>query len=64
MIAEIHASILADALIDDGRRGAAAFTALQRDDQWAGPEHVLVETAAALRGHWLGGKPRHCRFPC
>lgn len=48
--------MLADALMDDGRRGAAAFAALQRDDEWAGPEHILVETAAAVRGRWLGGK--------
>jgi predicted nucleic acid-binding protein len=57
----VDASVLADALIDDGVRGAAAFAALQRDDQWAGPEHLLVESAAAVRGRWLGGKLREDR---
>lgn len=42
-----------------GRAGSgAAYAALQRDDEWAGPEHILVETAAAVRGRWLGALRR------
>lgn len=54
----VDASVLAEALTGSGERGAAAATALARDDRWAGPEHLLVETAAAIRGRWLGGKLR------
>ncbi len=52
----IDASVLVSALIDDTDTGLAADAALKRDDQWAGPEHLLVETAAAIRINWLSGK--------
>lgn len=57
----VDASVLADALTHDGDRGEAAVAALRRDDRWAGPEHLMVETAAAVRGRWLGGKLRDDR---
>ncbi len=52
----IDASVLVDALTDDTETGEAAAAALRADDQWAGPDHLVLETAAAIRGRWLGGK--------
>jgi len=49
------ASVLVAAITDDTEIGAAAFEALQADDQWAGPEHLVVETVAAMRGRWRKG---------
>ncbi|MGH3544836.1 MAG: type II toxin-antitoxin system VapC family toxin [Mycobacteriales bacterium] len=57
----VDASVLVSALIDDSAVGKAAHTALGRDDHWAGPEHVITETAAAIRGSWLAGKLTQAR---
>ncbi len=50
----IDASVLVNALVDDTATGSAAMAALEREDRWAGPEHLVVEVAAAVRGLWLG----------
>jgi predicted nucleic acid-binding protein len=43
----IDASVLADALIDDGPTGVGARSALAADSHWAAPAHVLVEVVSA-----------------
>ena len=57
----IDASVLADALIDDGPVGAAARAALAADAHWAAPSHLLVEVVSVVRGRALGGKLRPAR---
>jgi predicted nucleic acid-binding protein len=52
----IDASVLADALIDDGPVGVSARTALAADPHWAAPAHLLVEVLSVIRGRNLGGK--------
>ena len=52
----IDASVLADALIDDGPVGAAARAVLAGDSYWAAPAHLLVEVVSVIRGRTLGGK--------
>jgi predicted nucleic acid-binding protein len=52
----VDASVLADALIDDGPVGDAARTALAGDPHWAAPAHLLVEVLSVIRGRALGGK--------
>jgi predicted nucleic acid-binding protein len=52
----VDASVLADALLDDGPMGAAARTALTSDPHWAVPAHLLVEVVSVIRGKTLGGK--------
>jgi predicted nucleic acid-binding protein len=52
----VDASVLADALIDDGPVGAAARAALAADPHWAAPAHLLVEVVSVIRGRSLGGK--------
>lgn len=52
----IDASVLANALTDDGPIGEAARGELGRDDHWAAPEHLRVEVFSAVRGLALGGK--------
>jgi predicted nucleic acid-binding protein len=52
----VDASVLADALLDDGPMGAAARTALTSDPHWAAPAHLLVEVVSVIRGKTLGGK--------
>jgi predicted nucleic acid-binding protein len=52
----VDASVLTDALVDDGPIGAAARTALTNDLHWAAPAHLLVEVLSAIRGKTLGGK--------
>lgn len=50
----VDASVFTNALTDDGPWGAASRRELGEDRQWSAPEHVLVETLAAIRGLWLG----------
>ena len=57
----IDASVLADALIDDGPVGAAARAALAADAHRAAPSHLLVEVVSVVRGRALGGKLRPAR---
>lgn len=52
----VDASVLTNALTDDGPVGARSRTELARDAQWAGPEHLVVEVFSAVRGRWLGQK--------
>lgn len=49
----IDASILANALGDDGRDGLAARSELRAADAIAAPDLVDVETVAVLRRRWL-----------
>ena len=52
----IDASVLANALTDDGALGQIARAELARDDHWAAPGHVLVETFSAIRGRLPGAE--------
>ena len=52
----VDASVLADALLDDGSVGERARAALERDDHWAAPHHVHVEVLSVVRGRMLGQK--------
>jgi predicted nucleic acid-binding protein len=51
----IDASVLANALTDDGDQGGAARSALAADPYWVGPDHLIIETCSAIRGRLLGG---------
>jgi predicted nucleic acid-binding protein len=52
----VDASVLANALTDDGPIGQASRNGLARDAHWAAPEHLIVETFSAVRGRRLGKK--------
>lgn len=52
----LDASVLANALTDDGSVGVSSRAELIRDAHWAAPEHLVVETFSAVRGRYLGGK--------
>ncbi|MGL5818687.1 MAG: type II toxin-antitoxin system VapC family toxin [Phycicoccus sp.] len=52
----VDASVLVDALLDDGAAGEACWGALTADPQWAAPEHMLTEVLYATRGRVRGGK--------
>lgn len=52
----VDASVLADALVDDGATGDAARAALTRDPHWVAPGHLLIEVMSVIRGKTLGGK--------
>jgi predicted nucleic acid-binding protein len=52
----IDASVLADALTDDGDVGEQARTALTKDDHWVAPDHLIIEVMSVIRGRHLGGK--------
>ncbi|CAN5859376.1 PIN domain-containing protein [soil metagenome] len=52
----VDASVLTNALTDDGPVGARARAELARDAHWAAPEHLVVEVFSAVRGRWLGQK--------
>ncbi|MGL4178498.1 MAG: type II toxin-antitoxin system VapC family toxin [Dermatophilaceae bacterium] len=52
----VDASVLVDALLDDGVAGEASRQALTTDPQWVAPEHMLTEVLAATRGRVLAGK--------
>lgn len=52
----VDASVLTNALVDDDALGDLAREALRRDDRWAAPEHLVVETFSAVRGRLLGRK--------
>lgn len=57
----IDASVLANALTDDGPLGEVARFELGRDVHWSGPEHLVVEAFSAIRGRLLGGRIREAR---
>lgn len=50
----VDASVLADALLDDGMAGDRAREELAADDQWAAPHHLFVELLSVVRGKLLG----------
>ncbi|MGP4019746.1 type II toxin-antitoxin system VapC family toxin [Saccharopolyspora sp. 5N708] len=52
----VDASVLADALLDDGIVGDRARQSLAADDQWAAPNHIFVEIMSVVRGRLLGRK--------
>jgi predicted nucleic acid-binding protein len=52
----VDASLMVDALIDDGERGRLAAAALAADPHWAAPEHLQVEVTSAIRLRWLAKK--------
>jgi predicted nucleic acid-binding protein len=52
----IDASVLANALTDDGAVGQVARAECARDTHWSGPGHLLVETFSAIRGRLFGNK--------
>ena len=52
----VDASVLANALTDDGPLGQVARAELADDVYWSAPEHVLVEAFSAIRGRLLGGR--------
>lgn len=57
----VDASVLSNALSDDGRDGRVARTRLVRDDL-AAPDLVDVETVAVLRKRWMAGDLTDRRF--
>ncbi|MFE0132036.1 type II toxin-antitoxin system VapC family toxin [Streptomyces sp. NPDC059037] len=52
----VDASTLTEALTGDGPAGKSARARLMRDNHWAAPEHLVVETFHAVRGRLLGRK--------
>lgn len=52
----VDASVLVNALADDGPIGQASRAELRRDAHWGAPEHVVVETFSAVRGLLIGRK--------
>ena len=52
----VDASVLADALVDDGDVGKRARATLSEDTHWVAPAHLLVEVLSVVRGKVLGGK--------
>lgn len=52
----VDASVLTNALTDDGPLGVRARAELGRDPHWAAPEHFAVEVFSAIRGRLLGDK--------
>jgi predicted nucleic acid-binding protein len=57
----VDASVLSNALGDDGRDGTAARSRLVRDSL-AAPDLVDVETVAVLRKRWMAGGLSKARF--
>lgn len=58
----VDASILANALADDGADGRAARVRLTAGDDLAAPDLVDVETVAVLRKRWIAGGLSPKRF--
>lgn len=52
----VDASVLANALVYADGRGRGARAALDRDTEWAAPEHWQVEVFSVVRGLALGRK--------
>lgn len=52
----VDASVLSDALLDDGPAGDRARDELAADDQWAAPDHIFVEVMSVIRGRLLARK--------
>ena len=58
----VDASVVANAVGDDGRPGSIARARLAEADQLAAPDLVDVETVAVLRRSWLRGGLTDERF--
>ena len=58
----VDASILANALADDGADGAVARTRLAGAGELAAPDLIDVETVAVLRKRWIAGDLTDQRF--
>jgi predicted nucleic acid-binding protein len=58
----VDASIIANALGDDGADGAAARSALRQETDLAASDLVDVESASVLRKRWLAGDLTAHRF--
>jgi predicted nucleic acid-binding protein len=58
----VDASILANALADDGVDGRLARSRLTTGDDLAGPDLLDVETVAVLRKRWIAGDLSQRRF--
>ncbi len=58
----VDASVLANALADDGLDGATARNRLAGADTLAAPDLVDVETTAVLRKRWIAGDLTDQRF--
>ena len=52
----VDASVLTNAVTDDGPYGVRARAELSNDPHWAAPQHLAVEVFSAIRGRWLGRK--------
>jgi predicted nucleic acid-binding protein len=52
----VDASVMVEALLDDGPIGRAARATLTADPHWAAPTHMLIEVVAVIRAKALGGK--------
>lgn len=50
----VDASVLANALTDDGPVGVRSRAELLGDPHWLAPEHLPVEAYSAIRGRYLG----------
>lgn len=48
----VDASVLVNALTDDGQIGRTGRAELSRDSRWVVPEHCVVETFSAVRGRY------------
>lgn len=57
----VDASVLSNALADDGNDGRVARTRLA-GDELAGPDLIDVETVAVLRKRWIAGDLEDTRF--
>lgn len=58
----VDASVLSNALADDGADGRTARSRLTAGDDLVAPDLVDVETAAVLRKRWLAGDLSKNRF--
>lgn len=52
----VDASVLTNALTDDGLAGRRARAELSNDPHWVAPEHLAVEVFSAISGRWLDAK--------
>lgn len=52
----VDASVLIDALLDDGSTGDGARAVLAEDSEWAAPPHLVVEVLSVTRRRLLRGQ--------
>lgn len=58
----VDASIIANAVGDDGHHGSAARTVMRQERDLAAPDLVDVETVSVLRRRWIAGDLTARRF--